>query len=319
MTCDFHSFLGSYITSFINYRQSLGYKEITYIPTFKSIDTFLLKEYPNDTTFTEHMFNHWLLNNKDWSVNTLRTRIYQLSSLTIFILSLGYNCFFVSKEATPKRQEFIPCILTDEEMKVVFDAIDSYQSPSFAASLFEIVCPVLFRLIFTCGLRPNEPCSLKRSDVNLKTGKIKITNTKRHKSRQLYMSKDMLNLCQQYDSIISTLYPEREYFFLLKKGKKMAVYNIEYYLNTIKSKLENDAIQKMRVYDFRHNFATRSILNYMENDLSIHTYIPILSSYMGHTTFDNTYYYISLLPDCLIKTKKLDWNILNSAILEVVL
>jgi integrase len=47
------------------------------------------------------------------------------------------------------------------------------------------IAPVLFRLIYTCGLRPNEGRELLRENVNLDSGELYVTNTKKKKTETL--------------------------------------------------------------------------------------------------------------------------------------
>ena len=45
--------------------------------------------------------------------------------------------------------------------------------------------------------------------------------------------------------------------------------------------------------------------------------IPYMSAYMGHAHFDETMYYIHLLPNKLTDSKSIDWEKMNNAIPEV--
>lgn len=36
--------------------------------------------------------------------------------------------------------------------------------------------------------------------------------------------------------------------------------------------------------------------------------MPYLSTYMGHSELDSTFYYIHLLPDRLLKSARIDWH-----------
>ena len=45
------------------------------------------------------------------------------------------------------------------------------------------MAPVLYRLIYTCGLRPREGRELKTENINLKTGEILIVQTKKGQAR----------------------------------------------------------------------------------------------------------------------------------------
>ena len=70
-----------------------------------------------------------------------------------------------------------------------------------------------FRLTYTCGLRPNEGRLLKRSEVDLGSGEVRIVNTKWHKSRSIVMSEDMRAVVRSYAAMRDASFPENGYFF----------------------------------------------------------------------------------------------------------
>lgn len=312
----YNSFLKDHIINYLNYRVSLGHYEDTY-RALKSIDDFLSTKYNNESYFSKEMFEEWIQIHKNWNDATLRKMIGQLSNFCFYIFNSGVDIYVPNKSFAPKVTKYHPCIIEDKIMLDIFKCIDNYKSPDFSPSYFYLVCPVLFRLLFLCGLRPNEPCDLLCDDIDLDTGKIYINNTKRHKSRQIYMKSDMLLLCKKYDELISAIVPGRKYFFIKKGNEKLNVSNVEYYWKVIKKKMNNNKLTKFRVYDFRHNFATRSILNFYKSNEDFYTYINLLSAYMGHDSFEYTYYYISLIPSNIIKEKNIDWSSINQCIPEV--
>ena len=52
-------------------------------------------------------------------------------------------------------------------------------------------------------------------------------------------------------------------------------------------------------YDFRHHFAYACIERWRIQGKDVHAMLPYLSRYMGHASFDSTYYYIHTSPDFL--------------------
>jgi integrase len=55
--------------------------------------------------------------------------------------------------------------------------------------------------------------------------------------------------------------------------------------------------QQPRPYDFRHHFAYANIQRWMMQGNDVAAMLPYLSRYMGHATFDSTYYYVHTSPD----------------------
>lgn len=73
--------------------------------------------------------------------------------------------------------EQLAYIFTDTELTGLFAQIDKIKNPKHDI-LKRCTASVLFRLIYTCGLRPGEGYRLKKENVNLDTGEIFITETK---------------------------------------------------------------------------------------------------------------------------------------------
>ena len=49
-------------------------------------------------------------------------------------------------------------------------------------------------------------------------------------------------------------------------------------------------------------------MNWIDNGRDVMTLLPYLSTYMGHTKFSHTLYYVHLLPDRLLKSANIDWE-----------
>jgi len=72
---------------------------------------------------------------------------------------------------------------------------------------------IIFRLYYCCGLRRSEALHLKVDDVDLKQGTLTIVNSKRNKSRIVYMDESLRQLCIQYNQTIIAKYHYEKYFF----------------------------------------------------------------------------------------------------------
>lgn len=51
--------------------------------------------------------------------------------------------------------------------------------------------------------------------------------------------------------------------------------------------------------------------------VDLNTRLPYLSAYMGHTGFEDTAYYIHLLPEKLLSSTQINWEKFNAMIPEV--
>lgn len=75
-----------------------------------------------------------------------------------------------------KAEKTVVHILSDNEVKAAFQMIDNYipalNTPTFHRMAAE--CKVIFRLLYCCGLRISEARKLKRNDISLKEGTVRI-------------------------------------------------------------------------------------------------------------------------------------------------
>jgi len=81
------------------------------------------------------------------------------------------------------------------------------------AEVFMVDGNVLFRLLYSCGLRTCEARKLLVKDVDLVEGQLFIRNSKGPKDRMVWLGKDMVNLCRKYHTQVSRIYLHREFFF----------------------------------------------------------------------------------------------------------
>jgi len=103
------------------------------------------------------------------------------------------------------------------ELRQFFKASDQLTSDS-RSPLLEYTVPVVFRLQYACGLRPQEVRKLKRIDFNFNNRTIYISESKHYKDRLLAVNDDIIKLCKKYDSIAETINPGRTYFFQSPTG-----------------------------------------------------------------------------------------------------
>ena len=124
------------------------------------------------------------------------------------------------------------------------------------------------RLLYCCGLRPQEPPAIRTEDVNLITGDVYIRQSKRHKDRHIIMSEDMRALCQKYDSVAG----KRQWFFQKWDGTP---YETSWYNQVWRNLISKSGISwkgAPRPYDLRHAFASRNIIRWINNGKDVMEY-----------------------------------------------
>ena len=292
----------------MSYRTAVGYATGTYRSSVPPFLEFCEQHYPEAECISREMLDGWL-SFYEYSNNSQAAFVSLVREFTRYRNFLGYPDFIPDEDYTIKRTAYNPYLFTDDELSGLFFTIDSYTGSTCGKRFMpEMVLPVYSRLLFCCGLRPQEPSAIKCEDVDLATGDVYIRQSKRHKDRHLIMSGDMIDLCRCYDAIAG----KREWFFQKWDG---APYERSWYNQVWRRLIAKAEIQwrgTPRPYDLRHAFASRNIIRWINAGKDVMELMPYLSAYMGHSELTSTFYYIHLLPENLRKSKAVDWELLSS-------
>jgi integrase len=284
-------------------RASLGYATLTDKNMLPEFLNYCGVNFSNANSLTQNMLDEWLTVRSYNSVNTQAIFISLVRHFAKFVSFSGRNCYIPDDEYTIKRINYQPYIFHDLELKTFFNAVDSI--PRISNRKREIVLPVLFRLMFTCGMRPAEPLHLLVEDINLKTGDVYIQSSKKNKDRHIIMSEDMRNMCIKYDSQVRG----RTYFFEHWNGGSIKTQQMteQFHICLRRSGL----IGRIRPYDLRHGFASQNIVRWIDKGHDVMALLPFLAEYMGHSNLKSTIYYIHLLPERLRNSPNINWNRIN--------
>lgn len=321
MRKSFKSCFAQQMENFIQHKKALGYSRSSYEKFLALFDRFCLNAFPAERSLTQQLVMQWTRLRPNENANGLKRRMVVIREFGKYLNAIGIEAYVLPPEMTGPSKPFFPYLFDDEELTAFFAAADS-MPPHKLSPHRQFIVPVLFRLLYCCGLRPHEVRLIRCTDIDLNTGSIYIRDTKVHRDRIVVMSQDMQSLCRKYDAKMRTILKNREYFFSSPKG---SAYPVTWVQKQFRICWERAGIRnfrgtaKPRVYDFRHNYATRILLRWMEEGRDLYTWLPYLSAYMGHSAFSSTAYYIHLLPERLVKTSAVDWAGFSNLIPEVTL
>jgi integrase len=304
---DFKSGLALSIEGFLHYREALGYSKKSYYPHFKNFDAFCERHYPECSHITKEMALNWL----DEQVGALYSKATMLRLLGMYLNAIEKESFVMPYGMCREKKSFTAYVFTDDELKSLFraaDATPAHQSEPFLPEML----PVMLRLIYTCGLRPNEGRELLCVNINFKNGEVIIINTKHKKDRLVVMSGDMLRLCKKYNERRNVFARGSEYFFPSWNGGALTNRQLNVFFKGCWKRANPgiDAAQlpNVRVYDLRHRFASAVMTRWLDSGQPLGVKLPYLRAFMGHSTLNETAHYIHLLPENLIKSSGIDWR-----------
>lgn len=254
------SFLGKSITEYIRFKCSLGYSASTYDEMLRRFDIFCTENYPLSDTVTEQIVNHWIEKHPSENTNGHIRRMIALKGFLSFLKIQKPDTYTIPEGVIGEYKPYMPYLYSDAELDSFFLAADTMPVHPVAVHR-EKICPVIFRMLYCCGLRPQEPLKLRRDDVNLTDGTIYIADSKVHKDRIVAMSEELRDLCAKYDELMETFIPGRTHFFQHPDNKNG--YDIQWLERTFRLCIRRSGLsfgtKHPRVYDWRHNFATRVI------------------------------------------------------------
>lgn len=307
--------LHEYIHGMLGYKESLGFSRKTYESYLNDFGKYFSGA--GHTDFTAETVLPWCERRDTETPESFRRRVTPLRELSKYMYAMGYTEYVVPSGIFPITHRNTPYIFTDSELQCLF--AESDKEPYCKVSpCRHLIIPVIYRLIYYCGLRPNEGRELKRSDFCYKDRTLYIRKNKAHRERLIPMSDDVAAMCHEYLEKSRAIFPDTEYMFPSPTGEP---YQKKWLSDTFRRLWDaskpsgNNA--KIRVYLLRHRFATAVFMKWLDEKADLNAKLPYLSAYMGHANFSDTAYYIHLMPEKLLASASVDWEKFNALIPEV--
>lgn len=305
----FNSNFANDIESYIDLRHSLGNEKETFARRLHSFDVFCVTLHHDAKHLTKEIAEEWCTLRSNEKETTLLHRITVLKGFAKYLNSIGKPAYIIPKGYSCKGQTFIPYLYGAAELKRFFYGADLLP-PHKLSPYREYTVPVLFRILYCCGMRPQEVRWLKQKHLNFDDGTIYIEQSKQNKDRIVAMSVELNNLCRKYDIIMQNKLPCREFFFQNPNGRPYTATWIQqqFFRCWRTAGISFKPGNRPRVYDFRHAYALKVITNWMHEGENVSVLLPYLSTYMGHASLDQTAYYIHLIPEHLNFSSSTKWN-----------
>lgn len=288
------------ITKYLDYREALGYSRLTDGRMLARFDKYCAANQPEATELTHDVVCGWI----DSENTSVPNKITAIRNFARYMEAHGYEAYeYPATGQSKTKGRFLPHMFTPEELRALFAAIDKVK-PSLKHPYLPIILPTMFRLIYSCGLRPNEGRELLRDSIDFETGAIRIVNTKGKRERTVVVSDDMRKRLLGYDEERRDFAGVNPYFFPSENG---GVYTDKVIGQWFKNcwaaanpTVSEDLIPTVRVYDLRHVFATTALTRWILSGANIWAKLAYLQAYMGHDSLNETLYYIHLLPETLL-------------------
>lgn len=309
MSRSFISGFAADLDGMIDLKVSLKYSESTYLSRAHDFDRFCAWKYPDASTLTEPIVLNWLKTHNLDQGNVVHAMASFIRSFGRYQCAVGKEAFVIPEKFTTGKSIFVPYLFSDDELDNLFGKIDCL-SPK-TDPLAPMILSTYFRMTYTCGLRPGEGRNIRRNEVDLNSGELRIVDSKRHRSRTVVMSDDMTALARSYAAMRDAAQPDSEFFFPDQDGGPYTAAwmqgKFKKAFAASKPDVPKDLLPSVRVYDLRHRFATAVLNRWLDEKRDLSSRLPYLQAYMGHKQLESTAYYIHLLPENLVKSAGIDW------------
>lgn len=268
------------------------YPEFYYL---KRLDDFFVHEEITEISFTKEHAIKWRQRLEGESEKMQHVRINTTKRFFEYLFIQGFPVFQLRDTKYPKTK-FVPHIYTDEEIEKYFLALDSYES--LKNRRHSIQLPVLFRIMFCCGTRMTETITIRKKDIDLDEGIIRLSETKNSKERYVVMSGSLLALMRSFADKTFYDLSDDDYIFrsLYRKNASASTIAGIHHKVLQKAGIPNSGYGRYgkRVHDWRHTFAVRSFKQLIDSGMDMYVALPIMSAYLGHNNIYSTERYLRL-------------------------
>lgn len=223
-----------------------------------------------------------ILNKKYDKPRTIKRKIATVKafySYLVFQEKIETNPFLKVKIHLNEPKQ-LPRTISIEDLNCIFKELYRQKEEASSDTLkFKTIRNIaIFELLIATGLRIYEICNIKKTDLDLTEGILRV-NGKGSRERILFVGyESVVNALKAYEEINSF---ENEYYFLNRFGNHLNEESIRNILSNICEKLQFN--QHITPHMFRHTFATMLL----EEDVDIRYIQRIL----GHSSISTTQIY----------------------------
>lgn len=307
------------VEEFLTLKRAQGFKYYSEAKILRRFCEFS-NEYQLETpVLTEQIVLDWIAPRKNEMPKSRMHRVSCINQFSKFLKQKGYTAYTPPSQCNWNKSTFVPYIFTHDEINAIFQACDNIKAVSQAKHMHKSL-PVLFRLLYSCGLRISEAVNLQCKDVDLSEGILLLRNTKNEQDRLVPMSQTLLQHFKYYRENVIPWATEDDFFFMAPDRSILSPMTVYGRFRRILKVAGISYLGKgngPRLHDLRHTFAVHTLQNWVKQGEDLTSMLPILSAYMGHKSFNATSRYLRLTAEVYPEVVKQVENICSFAIPEV--
>lgn len=203
----------------------------------------------------------------------------------------------------PVYRRLVPHIYTEAEIRALLDAAAQLRSV-MGLRLRPHTYATLFGLLASTGLRISEALALTPTDVDLSGAALTVRKTKFRKSRLVPLHPTTVAALRRYADARRRRVSDRriETFMISDRGTPLGDRMVHHTFASLRARLGwigRGDYALPRVHDLRHSFVCRTLVRSYQQPQGVDHVIDLLSTYVGHASVADTYWYVTAIPDLL--------------------
>ena len=194
-----------------------------------------------------------------------------------------------------------PLIFTGQQIDALLAAAGKL-TPRVRAASWQ----TLLGLLTVTGLRISEARNLNDDDITADEsgdgGWVRVTDTKFGKSRLVPLHVTTMTAIRKYQRLRDARFPipKTTAVFVARRDTRIARSTAGQTFQEIRTKaglVGSATTPAARLHDFRHSFATNTLIGHIRSGGDVDEMMPVLSAWLGHVSPDSTYWYLSNTPE----------------------
>lgn len=259
------------------------------------LDRFFLSELKPGQPVTREVVTRWVESNKHLAPSTRANRIGLMRQFCRYLSHFDPRTCIVSRNYAPHPRRPAPHIYSIKEVRDIMAEARKLGPPG---GLRPWMFSTLIGLLYATGLRIGEALNLTLGDIDLRRRVIEVRKGKFGKSRYVPISHSTAHHLGAYlrrrrkagfpTTATAPLFPNRIGARRRRPGFEAVFLQIQRQLGLRGPK----GARGPRIHDLRHTFAVTRLLAWYRGGSHLGAKLPLLSTYLGHSTLTGTEVYL---------------------------
>ena len=291
---EFKSIFKDELNDYLDAKVAVGFQERSFTIRLRVFDNFCKQHALETPVFTVDLADEWCKRRNNEATTTHYSRVNEVKHFLIYLKSRGYSVH-ITRDISFKKTQFQAHVYTEDETRRYFEAVDAFNPRGNKKAALQY--PVLFRLLYCCGTRISEALRIRKKDVDLDEGIVKLIETKNNRERYIVLEDSLASLMRRYADKCFYLKGDDDYIFTSANGG-YCQYDTLYEHHRLLLKAAKIPYvgnsEGPRIHDWRHTFSVYAFKKMIDDGMDMYVALPVLSTYLGHKTILATEGYVRL-------------------------